>query len=386
MKKLYMIAGVLGLLTATASAQGNRVSAGGEVTNFGTLHLTPTGAPAPTWTTVRSATPGYFSAVGTATFAGAADAANINGYVKHYANAVNQSFSFPVGTDAVLRTLSVSGTRAANSVIATAWIAGNPHITPDPTNGNNLNDTSQRAATIGKVFTDGQWDWQDLSNNANGVTVTVSIPNMQTSGANAANLRLVGWKSSTNQWVDLGTAGASGLVAGSTLSGTMQSGISAVGIGELKGGPDLSPVIVSANRNFTLSNWTTPKNVVINIRNLSSTHSTTDGLLTFTIFKSSTLTYAFDATATTVTGVPLITTVDNTKWTMTETSFSLTFTLAPGQTIPASGASRIALQLQLANDQVALGSSVNVGVFVNSSGVGDAVSGNNSVSNDFVIN
>lgn len=97
---------------------GNYVFSGSEATNFGTIDLaTPTGK---TWATDRQATPGYFSAVGAATYINPSDANNINGYVKHYATAANQGFSYPVGSGADYRNLMISGTRASSSVIAVA--------------------------------------------------------------------------------------------------------------------------------------------------------------------------------------------------------------------------------------------------------------------------
>lgn len=218
------------LLQSVAYSQtGNHVFEGAESVNFGVINLaTPAGQ---TWSTFRGATPGYFSAVGTATYTGAADAdANVNGYVKHYANDANQAFTFPVGTGSDLRELSVSGTRNAAAILGVAWIAGDPSTTSDPTGPNSGTHAITSTGTgITAVSPVGFWDWQDLSNDAAGSTVTVSVPDMS-AFATADNLRLVGWNGTT--WVNLsGTTGASGNTENSTLSGTMVSGITALGIG-----------------------------------------------------------------------------------------------------------------------------------------------------------
>ncbi|MCX8021139.1 MAG: hypothetical protein N2747_11685, partial [Chitinophagaceae bacterium] len=87
-------------------SQGNHVFSGHEAVNYGVVDLTTSTL----WSTVRSATPGFFSAVGTASYTGASDNHNIDGYVKHYVTAAGQGFVFPVGTGSDLRTLQTSGT------------------------------------------------------------------------------------------------------------------------------------------------------------------------------------------------------------------------------------------------------------------------------------
>lgn len=217
------------LHTTSARAQGNRVFEGVEKVAYRAIDLSTPGGQ--TWSTHRGATPGYFSAVGTASYTSPADAAaNVDGYVKHYADVANQSFSFPVGTGADYRELGVSGTRTDTSEIAVAWIVGDPTTTADPTAPNaGTHNVSTFGTGLSAVSPIGQWDWQDVSGDAAGVTVTVSIPDMTALGA-AADLRLVGWDGT--EWVNLsGTTGASGNTENSTLSGTMIAGISALGIG-----------------------------------------------------------------------------------------------------------------------------------------------------------
>jgi hypothetical protein len=210
---------------------GNHVFTGAEADNFGIVDLATPGGQS--WSTYRGSIPGYFSATGTASYTSPSDAlANVDGYVKHYATAANQTFSFPVGTGADYRELTISGTIAATSEIGVAWILGNPSFNLDPTSEGaaaGAHAITSIGTGIQMVSPVGQWDWQDLSNNAAGTTVTVSIPDM-TSFGTAPNLRLVGWNGS--QWVNLsGTTGASGNAENNTLAGTMISGITALGIG-----------------------------------------------------------------------------------------------------------------------------------------------------------
>lgn len=83
-------------MTLSLVAQtGNYVLSGVEFNNFSVLVLATRGGL--TWVTGRGSAPEYFSVFGTASYTGASDAlANINGYAKHYANAGNQFFEFPV--------------------------------------------------------------------------------------------------------------------------------------------------------------------------------------------------------------------------------------------------------------------------------------------------
>lgn len=221
------------LFSANAVAQsGNYVPAGGEAVNFGTIDLS-TGT---NWATARTAAPGFFAANGTASYTNGSATNHVNGYVKHYVRAANQGFAFPVGSGTALRTLTTSGTIANGSVYATAWIAGDPTSTADPTDASPGTHAVTSVGTgITAVSNVGQWDWLVSSGSAAGVTVTVNIPDVTAFGP-ATDLRLVGWNGT--QWVNLsGNTGASGNTAGSTLAGTLISGITALGIG--KGVPPL---------------------------------------------------------------------------------------------------------------------------------------------------
>ena len=215
----------------SVKAQGNYVFSGAEAANHGSIALTTGGA---VWSTQRAATPGYFSLVGTATFTGATtgSTALIDGYVKHYATAANQGATFPVGAGTTLRTVTTSGSIPSGMQVATAWIPGDPSGNLDPTStgaAGGAHSVTSLGSGLTQVSTVGQWDWQDLSSSAAGITITVSIPDMTAFGV-ASSLRLVGWNGT--QWINLsGSTGASGITEGSTLSGTIQSGISALGIG-----------------------------------------------------------------------------------------------------------------------------------------------------------
>lgn len=218
---------------AAVFGQGNHVPSSGEAAIYSDINLNVSSGLV--WTSERSATPGYYTLIGSATLQGAADNTTylVDGYVKHVTTTVNQSQTFPVGAGTDLRSLQTSGTIPSGMEVATAWIPGDPGSTNDPTStgaAGGFHATTQRGTGITGVSTVGQWDWQDVSGTANGVTITISIPDL-TAFASAGSLRLVGWNGT--QWVNLsGSTGASGNTENSTLSGTMINGISAIGIGK----------------------------------------------------------------------------------------------------------------------------------------------------------
>lgn len=230
---------ILLLICLTASyahAQGNHVFSGGEFTNYNIVDIATGGGQ--TWSTDRTALPGYFSVVNTASFTGCTDAANINGYVKKYGNT---GFIFPVGNGNDIRTLEISVPAAASDAYATAWIAGDPGGDADPTTPNaGPHSIFSVASPIVIISPVGQWDWQagnagnlgvGTTGTGAGLTITVSIPDM-TGFAAAPDLRLAGWNGT--QWIDLsGAATASGNTENSTLKGVMQAGITAIAIGSL---------------------------------------------------------------------------------------------------------------------------------------------------------
>lgn len=216
------------------TAQGSHVFSGAELANYDVLDI-PTFTSA-TWSTERSATPGYFSVVNGGAYTGCSDAANINGYIKKYGNT---AFIFPIGNGSDLRTLEMSAPAISTDAYATAWIAGDPTSTIDPTTpGAGFHPVNLVKAPIMSVSPAGQWDWQvgdagslgaGTTGTGVGLKITVSIPDLSTF-AMASSLRLVGWNGT--EWIDLsGAATATGNTENSTVSGTMVAGISAIAIG-----------------------------------------------------------------------------------------------------------------------------------------------------------
>lgn len=181
-------------------------------------------------TTVRSNTnAGAVKFIDNATYTNTAlgDAQHVNGYVYKFGD---DAFTFPVGSGTDLRTLSISAP-ATIETYSVAWIAGNPDVTGDPSNGNAMHSRAAVTSPISSVSLVGQWDWIPvLSSTGAGLTITVSIPDVSSTGVLASDLRLVGWNGTS--WVDLsGGPNATGNTEGSTLTGTMIAGIQAIGIG-----------------------------------------------------------------------------------------------------------------------------------------------------------
>jgi hypothetical protein len=185
---------------------------------------------------------------------GLSDAQHVNGYVTKTGN---DAFTFPVGSGSDLRTLSISAPAAATDAYSVAWLAGDPGAVGDPSDANALHATGAYAAPISSVSTAGQWDWIPVSGTGEGLTITVSLPDGLVA-AMPEDLRLVGWNGSA--WVDLsGGSNATGNTEGSTLSGTMIAGITAIGIGSVS---TALPVIfsefsVKKQECAAVLNWTT---------------------------------------------------------------------------------------------------------------------------------
>ena len=183
-----------------------------------------------TWSTERTATPGFFTwTSGNLSYLGQDDSHNVDGYVKKIGA---DAFVFPVGTGIDLRTLAISAPSTSTDSYAAAWIPGDPTVTGDPTNGNMMHSTSAFEGPLVAVSSVGQWDWLPINGTGDGLAITVSIPAVSGFGFdNASFLRLVGWDGS--KWILLGATGATGLTEDSILSGTMKSGIQAIGIGSI---------------------------------------------------------------------------------------------------------------------------------------------------------
>nr|WP_295921676.1 T9SS type A sorting domain-containing protein [uncultured Dyadobacter sp.] len=165
---------------------------------------------------------------------GLADAQHVDGYV---GKAGNTPFAFPVGSGTDSRPLTMGAPQNENALITTAY---------EPTSVENPQAVS---GIIRAVFPEGSWDWHTASSSDDdGLAVSVSMPDVSSFGI-AQNLRLVGWDGT--QWVDLsGNANANGVAEGSTLAGTIPSGlgITQIGIGSIE--PPLPVTLV----NFLVEN------------------------------------------------------------------------------------------------------------------------------------
>jgi hypothetical protein len=181
-------------------------------------------------TTVRSNTQtGAVRLLDNATYTNTAlgDAQHVNGYVSKTGD---DAFTFPVGSGTDLRTLAISAPATATDQYSVAWMVGDPTTNGDPSDGNAMHSTASVTGPIASVSMAGQWDWIPVSGTGAGLTITVSIPDLSATGVLAADLRLVGWNGTS--WIDLSSSSnATGNTEGSTLSGTMQAGITAIGIG-----------------------------------------------------------------------------------------------------------------------------------------------------------
>lgn len=272
------------LVFFTQSIAQNYVHSGGEQFNFSIQSLSTSSY----WGTDRSSNPGFFSANGSH-YSGADEFHAIDGYVKYYGNGTGSAFSAPVGSGDVgtqsiseYRSVLLSGGNLLSStdIFATAWFAGDPSSVTDPSDGSTHSLTAVTAPVV-SVCSAGFWDWIDYNGTLAGKTVSVRIPDV--SGfATTENLRLVGWNGSS--WINLSNPfAATGNTEGSTLTGTLQSNITALGIGSLSSPlpvayafftaqlqPDCSGVILKwqtvseqHSRDFTVQrsidgrNWTT---------------------------------------------------------------------------------------------------------------------------------
>ncbi|MFT3948127.1 MAG: T9SS type A sorting domain-containing protein [Agriterribacter sp.] len=182
--------------------------------------------------------------------AGLSDAQHVDGFVSEFTH-VNSStgasghggnFTFPVGNATEVYQLQRSGTIAEPDFILTVgWVDGDPNTTVDLTGilgdnpSANPTDESHREAAIASIAPVGFWDWHyqyiyDETYTASAInysqTITVSIPDLQGMSVTNNDLRLVGWDANNSRWINLsGSNGASGLIKGSTLTGTIPAGI-----------------------------------------------------------------------------------------------------------------------------------------------------------------
>ncbi|MFT3750011.1 MAG: T9SS type A sorting domain-containing protein [Agriterribacter sp.] len=148
----------------------------------------------------------------------------VNGYVTKIGN---DAFTFPVGNQGgnEARPLSISAPSIASNALSIAYWQGDAGTGLDPTGGahplSQLNTTPLNGEVLISVSSMGFWDWIPVSGTSN-MTISVSLPAQTGIGSysDASGIRLVGWNTTNSQWELLGNSGASGLSAGSSLSGT----------------------------------------------------------------------------------------------------------------------------------------------------------------------
>jgi len=173
-----------------------------------------------------------------------ASAANqhVDGYVKKsgFPSTIGRTFNYPVGNGIDRRSITISaGADDVGIAITTAYLHGSP-ASVDPTSAPaNLTALASGLLSVSPL---GGWDLV-APTNADNLFVQVSIPDMSVAGGygTAGDMRLVGYNTTTSQWELLGTTGASGNTAGSTLNGTIPANladdITALGIGSVTAQP-----------------------------------------------------------------------------------------------------------------------------------------------------
>lgn len=164
-------------------------------------------------------------------------------------------FTFPVGNGESVYPLKRQGVFVDGYYLLTVgWVDGDPGTTLDPTQGAiNLTGSGFLAGGLKSIVPVGFWDWHYLDATepnpsdpgyigaealTEDQTITVSIPNLDgiLVGAAASDLRLAGYDIGNNEWIPLGTTGATGLTKGSLLSGVIPGGttITAIAIGSIQ--------------------------------------------------------------------------------------------------------------------------------------------------------
>jgi hypothetical protein len=146
---------------------------------------------------------------------GLSDVQHVDGYVGKVGN---DAFVFPVGSSTDSRPLTITPPANIAANITTAYET------------TNVESAASFQSPVGSVFTNASWDWITATpTDDDGINVTVSMPDVS-AFAPTATLRLIGWNGT--EWIDLsGTSNASGTTEGSTLAGTIPSGIAITQIG-----------------------------------------------------------------------------------------------------------------------------------------------------------
>lgn len=230
MKQLFILITVMAHWAAIAQ---NNVPSGGESAflNSAVCNLNSV-TNSNKWTTARTATPGVYSFRGNAGFANGTTVLSsvtatpdswVNGYVKYYGSASN-SFIYPVGSASARRFVKTVNVPENHSV-TTAWIDGDPTLTPDPTDVI-LHDRTIKQAGITAISNAGQWDWIATAYLAS-IAVSVNVP---ISFTNTTNLVMVGWDGT--KWIDLGKTS----LVSNVLTANVPSNVTALTIGTRNAG------------------------------------------------------------------------------------------------------------------------------------------------------
>ncbi|WP_425290910.1 hypothetical protein [Spirosoma linguale] len=169
--------------------------------------------------TERTAPQGYLSFSDGATYQSATDNAHVDGYVRTYNTS---AFTFPIGNGTVYRPLSIPAPGSPTSYEA-AYFSVNPSMATLPA-GAPFSSTSLGTGVVG-VSPVEYWDLDGTV--ATTVTLTWNAAsNLNTlAGGVLANLRVVGYNSSTTTWENLGQAAITGMLSG---TGTLTSALSFV--------------------------------------------------------------------------------------------------------------------------------------------------------------
>jgi gliding motility-associated-like protein len=152
--------------------------------------------------TPRNLSDSYYNFLQNAFYGGDSDISKVDGYA---AISQQQNFTFPVGDSQQLRPLILISA-SANPLAKCAYYFEDPN---SPTSLNTSFDTTRKARDIGFVSTTEFWRLEGS------IPSTISISWNERSAMAAltddiANILIVGWSKSSNQWMILGTTAAVG--------------------------------------------------------------------------------------------------------------------------------------------------------------------------------
>ncbi|CAG5067781.1 hypothetical protein DYBT9623_00508 [Dyadobacter sp. CECT 9623] len=177
------------------------------------------------------------------------DAGYVNGYVTKIGS---EAFTFPVGSQEGndLRSLTISMEKPSSIKLAVAYWEGSPGKELDPTGGaHDINSMSEEGVTgvtkLTSVSDSGFWDWVPLtdSDQESEIRIEVSIADhSKIEGYAPANIRLVGWNTKAEAWVNLSgdvapATNTEGAIVTGTLTTSTMSEYSAITVGSVSGSP-----------------------------------------------------------------------------------------------------------------------------------------------------